>query len=131
MRARPVRLVRLRSTSYINRLWRVKMKVASAINLTFYLTCSIKKEGDWYVSECLGLPVTSQGETDAKAMANLMEAIRLFVDSCIARGTLREVLLKYHWRPRLQPPRTMRPRHFALPVPLPQVMKQQLEECRL
>jgi predicted RNase H-like HicB family nuclease len=98
-------------------------KMPTAINHTFYLTCTLRKEGDWYVSECRSLPVTSQGKTETRAMANLMEAISLFIDSCIARGTLKEVLMKYHWRPRLQPPRKMAPRHFSLPVPLPQAVK--------
>lgn len=91
--------------------------------LTFYVTCRVKKEGDWYVSECHSLPVTSQGRTDTQAMANLMEAIQLFVESCLDRGTLEQVLIKHHWKPTLRPPRDVPPGTFALPVPLPHVVK--------
>ncbi|MBI1950056.1 MAG: type II toxin-antitoxin system HicB family antitoxin, partial [Acidobacteria bacterium] len=55
----------------------------------------MKEEGDWYVSECLSFPVTSQGRKDTEAMANLMEAIQLFVESCLDRGTLEQVLVKH------------------------------------
>ncbi len=99
-------------------------------HLTFYLTCRVKKEGDWYVSECLSLPVASQGRTDTEAMASLMEAIQLFVESCLDRGTLEQVLVKHHWKPTLRPPRDVPPGTFALPVPLPHVVKRHLEECR-
>jgi len=98
--------------------------------VTFYLTCRVRREGGWYISECLSLPVTTQGRTDTEAMANLMEAIQLFVETCLSRRTLEQVLLKHHWEPTLRPHRDVPPGTFALPVPLPQVVKRHLEECR-
>lgn len=97
------------------------------VRVTFYSLGSLRREGDWYVTECIGLPVVTQGKTDGEAMANLLEAVQLFVESCLARGTLAQVLLKYNWKPQLHPPRHELPRgEFAIPVPLPQIVKRQL-----
>ena len=35
------------------------------------------QEGDWYVAQCLEVDVASQGESEAEALANLREALRL------------------------------------------------------
>jgi predicted RNase H-like HicB family nuclease len=97
---------------------------------TFYLKGTVRLEGDWYVAECLGLPVVTQGKTDVEAMANLLEATQLFIENCLCRGTLESVLLKYEWRPLLRPPRELPRGAFAFPVPLPLVVKRRLDECR-
>ena len=97
---------------------------------TFYLTGTVRSEGGWYVAECIDLPVVTQGKTDGEAMANLLEAVQLFVEDCLARGTLEPVLLKYHWKPRLHPPRRVSRGEFSLPVPLPLIVKRHLDECR-
>ncbi len=107
-----------------------KKPKARQLKLTFYSACSLRREGDWYVSECIGLPVVTQGKTDGEALANLLEAVQLFVEDCLARGTLERVLLKYRWRPRLRPPREIPRGKFALPVPLPLIVKRHLDECR-
>ena len=73
------------------------------VKVTLYSVGSLRREGDWYVTECIGLPVVTQGKTDAEAMANLLEAVQLFVEECLARGTLEQVLLKYRWRPSVRP----------------------------
>ncbi|MBI3450024.1 MAG: type II toxin-antitoxin system HicB family antitoxin [Acidobacteria bacterium] len=99
--------------------------------VTFYLKGTIRPEGNWYVAECIGLPVVTQGKTDGEAMANLLEAAQLFVEDCLARGTLERVLLKYHWKPRLNPPREVPRGEFAFPVPLPLIVKRHLDECRM
>ena len=98
--------------------------------LTCYLTCRAWKEGDLFVAEAVALPVASQGETEGEAMGNLLEALQLFIECCISRGTLEQVLLKHHWRPALRPPRELPRGSFALPVPLPSDFKRQLEACR-
>jgi predicted RNase H-like HicB family nuclease len=97
---------------------------------TFYLQGRIRQEGAWYVAECMGLPVVTQGETDSQALANLIEATQLFIETCLERGTLERVLLKYRWRPRLTPHRETPPRGFTFPVPLPLIVKRALDECR-
>ena len=52
----------------------------------------IEQDGDAYVSSCPPLDVFSQGDTEEEAMQNLMEAIDLFLESCIRRQTLEKVL---------------------------------------
>lgn len=52
----------------------------------------VKKSGRYYISSCPILDVHSQGETQKKALENLKEALRLFLMSCVERGTLDEVL---------------------------------------
>jgi len=42
---------------------------------------TVWREGKWYVSQCLGLDVASQGETEDEALANLKEAIELYYES--------------------------------------------------
>ncbi len=101
-----------------------------ARKVTYYLKGSVHLEGDWYVAECIGLPVVTQGKTDAEAMANLLEAVQLFVEVSLARGTLERVLLKHRWKPVLRPPRKIPRGSFAFPVPLPLIVKRHLDECR-
>lgn len=38
---------------------------------------AVWREGKWYVSQCLGIDVASQGETEEEALANLREALEL------------------------------------------------------
>ncbi|MDR1686644.1 MAG: type II toxin-antitoxin system HicB family antitoxin [Desulfovibrio sp.] len=45
----------------------------------------------WTVS-CPGLDLATQGETFERAEQNIREALTLFVESCLQRGTLEEVL---------------------------------------
>lgn len=62
------------------------------LRLEFRLPADIKKKGRIFVSRCPLLDVYSQGNTRAKSLENLREAIKLFFESCIARGTLEQVL---------------------------------------
>lgn len=52
----------------------------------------IERDGDAYVSSCPSLDVFSQGDTEEEALKNLVEAIQLFLESCLARHTLEKVL---------------------------------------
>jgi len=38
---------------------------------------TVWREGKWYVSQCLEIDITSQGETEDEALANLKEALEL------------------------------------------------------
>ena len=58
------------------------------LSMKFELPVTIKKKTKWYVACCPILDVYSQGETEKKATANLVEALKLFFISCIERGTL-------------------------------------------
>ena len=96
----------------------------------YYLVARVEREGDWYVSHCVALPVSSQGETAAEAMGNLIEATQLFLETCVARGTLDQVLRKHKWRPASRPPQRMQKGTFALPVPIDPALAASLLECR-
>jgi predicted RNase H-like HicB family nuclease len=43
-------------------------------------TAAVHREEDWYVAQCLEVDVASQGETLDEAIANLQEAVALYLD---------------------------------------------------
>ncbi|GAB1643939.1 type II toxin-antitoxin system HicB family antitoxin [Krasilnikovia sp. MM14-A1259] len=47
-------------------------------------TAAVHQEDDWYVARCLELEVASQGETLDAALANLREAVEVFLDEAAA-----------------------------------------------
>ena len=47
---------------------------------TFTLTAKVQKKGDWYISSCLELDISSQGETIEEAVSNLKEAVELYIE---------------------------------------------------
>ena len=49
-------------------------------------------EGKSWVGSCPDLDVRTQGETFERAQENLKEALYLFMESCLRRGTLEQVL---------------------------------------
>ena len=65
------------------------------IDIRLSVPTEVKKQGDWYVSRCPILDVYSQGETQKEALENLVEALRMFIVSCLERGTLNAVLKSY------------------------------------
>lgn len=62
------------------------------IEVNMKIPFQLKKEGSYYISSCCLLDVHSQGETEEKAVNNLVEALSLFLSSCFERGVLDEVL---------------------------------------
>jgi predicted RNase H-like HicB family nuclease len=59
-------------------------------------TAVIVKEDKWYVADCVGLGVVSQGKTIEEAQTNLKEAVELCLESFGTDelpGTLGEVVL--------------------------------------
>ena len=63
------------------------------------LPAEVRREGDWFYSSCPALDVYSQGRSDVEALANLAEALHLFVESCYHRSTLDEVLKECGFEP--------------------------------
>ena len=53
--------------------------------MTKQLTTIVEREGDGYVSLCPELDIASQGETEAEARENLIEALELFFETASAR----------------------------------------------
>jgi predicted RNase H-like HicB family nuclease len=62
------------------------------IELKFRIPVKLTKKRKWYVASCPVLDVASQGETEKKARDNLVEALTLFLTTCIDIGTLNDVL---------------------------------------
>lgn len=46
----------------------------------FTFTAMVKKKGDWYISSCLELDMSSQGKTIEEAVSNLKEAVELYIE---------------------------------------------------
>ncbi|MHB0913842.1 MAG: type II toxin-antitoxin system HicB family antitoxin [Armatimonadota bacterium] len=51
------------------------------MTVTRRLTCVIEREGDGYVALCPELDIASQGATVEEALANLKEALELFLET--------------------------------------------------
>jgi len=49
-----------------------------------HFTATIETEGDLFVSRCVELDVVSQGDTREVALANLKEAVELFLETASA-----------------------------------------------
>ncbi|MBI4597914.1 MAG: type II toxin-antitoxin system HicB family antitoxin [Candidatus Omnitrophica bacterium] len=52
--------------------------------MTYKLSAIIEHEGRWYVALCPELGVASQGETVDVALANLREAVQLYLETAEA-----------------------------------------------
>ena len=48
--------------------------------MTRPFAATVWREGKWYVSQCLGIDIASQGETEEEALANLKEALELYFE---------------------------------------------------
>ncbi|NQT27118.1 type II toxin-antitoxin system HicB family antitoxin [candidate division KSB1 bacterium] len=68
------------------------MKSSIEMSLKFRLPLTIKKEDGVFISCCPILDVYSQGYTEKEARDNLKEALVMFLESCIERGTLDTIL---------------------------------------
>ena len=61
-------------------------------------SASVWNEGEWYVAQCLEVDVASQGETEAEALRNLGEALKLhYAPPCAtAEPDVRSVEVQLH-----------------------------------
>ena len=63
------------------------------VGISFCLSCTVKREAkDRWVTGCPALDLYSQGKTEDEAKRCLEEAISLWVEDCIERGTLDRAL---------------------------------------
>ena len=62
------------------------------VGVEFRLPARIRKRGKWYVSSCPSLDLHSQGHTKGEARQNLIDALVFFLESCVRRQTLGDVL---------------------------------------
>ena len=49
------------------------------------LTAALHREEDWYIAQCLEVEVASQGHTIDEALANLAEAVELYLKEWMIR----------------------------------------------
>jgi predicted RNase H-like HicB family nuclease len=66
-------------------------------NLNYTLPVSIFKEGDSFVAYTPALDLSTMGETFDKVQENFKEAVEIFFEEVMERGTLDEVLTGYGW----------------------------------
>jgi len=71
----------------------------STVSLSIHLHCFSRRDRRQWVAGCPRLDVYSQGTTETAARAALKEAIDLWFESCIARGTLDAALREVGFRP--------------------------------
>jgi len=53
---------------------------------------TFRPSGKYWIGSCPSLDISTQGESFERAQENLKEALVLFFESCLNRGTLEEVL---------------------------------------
>jgi predicted RNase H-like HicB family nuclease len=58
---------------------------------------SIFKESKYYVAYCPALELSSYGKTEKEAKAYFEDALKVFLEDTIERGTLEKCLLKFGW----------------------------------
>ena len=95
--------------------------ISMQVELTAKLPVKIKKRGKFYVSSCPLLEVYSQGETKARALENIKEALQLFLMSCFERGTLGTVFRERGFKPstRIVHHTSTPSKYQSVTVPLP------------
>ena len=95
-------------------------KQGQVIQFRMRVPVEVKHSGDWFVASCPVLDVHSQGTTEKKAIANLTEALQLFVESCYERGVLEQVLKECGFEPasEVQPRRARKEHTIEVPLPL-------------
>lgn len=87
--------------------------------ISFKLPANIHQKDGYFVSYCPALDVFSQGATEKEAKNNLVEALTVFLESCIDRGTLDTVLKECGFRPDIPGDKTVYPPDEYIDVPLP------------
>jgi len=78
--------------------------MSATLDMRFRLPFRLEREGDVIVSICDVLDVRSQGQSESEASAMLVEALQLFLETCIEEGTVEQVLRESGFRPALDDP---------------------------
>ncbi len=84
-------------------------------------TTRIFKEGRTYVAHALELDVSSCGGSKDKALKNLKEAVRLFLEEAEKMGTLEQILEEAGYnktKRKMAPPQFISVQRVTLPLPL-------------
>jgi predicted RNase H-like HicB family nuclease len=67
-------------------------RTSARAEIDFKFPTTLVKRSKWYLACCPALDVCSQGGTEDEARANLAEALKLFIISCLKRKTLDAVI---------------------------------------
>jgi predicted RNase H-like HicB family nuclease len=84
-------------------------------------TTQIFKEGRTFVAHTRELDLSSCGGTQQKALQNLKEAVRLFLDEAEKMGTLQQILEEAGYlkrKSKLQGPKFIATQRVSMPLPL-------------
>lgn len=84
-------------------------------------TTRIFKEGRTFVAHALELDVASCGGSKNKALKNLKEAVRLFLEEAEKMGTLEQILEEAGYtrrKTKIDSPKYISVQRISLPVPL-------------
>jgi predicted RNase H-like HicB family nuclease len=87
-------------------------------------TTRIFKEGRTFVAHALELDVSSCGGSKDKALRNLKEAIRLFLEEAEKMGTLEQILREAGYsrtKQKIAGPKSISVQRVTLPLPLTHV----------
>lgn len=69
------------------------------VKVELSLSVRFHKKGNWWISQCPDLDLYSQGHTKSEAKTNLEDALAFFIESCVDRGTVFQVLEEAGFRP--------------------------------
>lgn len=99
------------------------------ILVDFQLYGRIKKRRSWYIAHCPPLDLSTQGRTIDEAKKNLIGASKLFLISCLERGTLDQALKELGFVPLHgeKYEESLPNDAFAYPVPIPLIIQKQRE----
>jgi predicted RNase H-like HicB family nuclease len=62
------------------------------VQVSFTVPVSINQKDSWWIATCPIFDVVTQGQTLEEAKVNIQDALVFFLQSCIKRGTIFEVL---------------------------------------
>lgn len=105
------------------------MKTSVTFRASFPIKITEKEKH--YVSCCTVLDVWSQGETKAKAIENLREALQLFLIDCYERGTLDKVLKDSGFTAaRIPPKKEMKHSKQRIDIVIPFIIDDRQARCQ-
>jgi predicted RNase H-like HicB family nuclease len=67
------------------------------LSMKVRLVCFARDDGEYWTSGCPTLDLYSQGDSAEDARHCLEEAVQLWIESCVERGTLHQALRELGW----------------------------------
>ena len=99
------------------------------LTLSVNIPVTVREEDNVFVADCPILDVASQGSTEEEAKKMLIEAVGLFLGTCIEMGTFSQVLKDCGFAPARSIPEAASDEFDHLQVPLPFIANKALAEC--